>query len=118
MSARAAVVVENMVVVVACSTLVEEMPGVGHKTVLLVTGQIWCSMLQGRIPYIRCYKPRDMWQVVLTPLGRSRVDLEQHTVEEVEGKELKCILGEEVVAGAEEVVEVGEGVEEEEEGYE
>jgi len=34
--ARAAVVVENMVAVAACSTLVELMQGVEHKTVLLV----------------------------------------------------------------------------------
>lgn len=106
--------VENMV---ACSTVVEGVQEVGHKTVLLVTVQTWCSMPQGRSPCIRCYKPRDMSQVVLTPLGRSGVDLEQHTVEEVEGKERKCILGEEVVAGVVEVVEVEEG-EGEEEGYE
>lgn len=104
--------VENMVVLVACSTLVELVQGVGHKLVLLVTEQIWCSMPQGRSPYTRCYKPWDMLQVVLSPLGRSRVVLEQHKMEGEEGKEQKCILGEgvvEVVEEAEVEVEVVEG---------
>lgn len=105
---------ENMVVVVvACSTLVELVQGVGHKNVLLVTKQIWCSMRRGRSPCIRCYKLQDMLQVVLTPLGRSRAVLEQHKVEGVEGKEQKCILeeGVEEVEVEAEVVE-GQGREE------
>ena len=56
--------------------------------------------------------------MVLKPLGRSRAVLEQHKVEGVEGKELKCILEEgveevEVEAEAEVVGEQGQ-----EEGYE
>lgn len=113
--------VENMAVLVACSTLVELVQGVGHKPVLLVMEQIWCSMPQGRSPYTRCYKPWDMLQVVLSPFGRSRVVREQHKMEGEEGKEQKCISGEgvvevvEVVEEAEAEVEVVEG---EGEGFE
>ena len=110
--------VENMAVVVACSTLVELVQGVGYKPVLLVTEQIWCSMPQGRSPYTRCYKPRDMLQGVLSPLGRLRVVLEEHKMEGEGGKEQKCILGEgveEVVEEAEVEMVEGEG---QEEGYE
>ena len=114
-----------MAVVVACSTLVELVQGAGHKPVLLVTEQIWCSMPQGRSPCTRCYKPWDMLQVVLSPLGRSRVVLEQHKMEREEGKEQKCILGVGVVEVVE-VVEEGEAEVEveviegegQEEGYE
>ena len=61
LSAKAAVVVGNMLVAAAaCSTLVELVRGVGQKTVVLVTEQIWCSMPRGRSPCIRCYKPLDM----------------------------------------------------------
>ena len=58
--------------------------------------------------------------MVLTPLGRSRVLLEQHKVEGVEGKEQKCILGEGVgEVGEVEEVEEGEGEGQgQEEGYE
>ena len=114
--------VEDMAVVVACSTLVELVQGVGHKPVWLVMEQIWCSMPQGRSPCTRCYKPWDMLQVVLTPLGRSRVVLEQHKMEGEEGKGQKCISGEEVVEVVEEAeveVEVVEGEGQgQEEGYE
>lgn len=107
-----------MAAVVACSTLVELVQGVGHKTLLLVTEQIWCSMPQGRSPCTRYYKPWDMLQVVLSPLGRSKVVLEQHKVEGEEGKEQKCILGErveEMVVEEEAEVVEGEG---QAEGYE
>ena len=110
--------VENMGVAVACSTLVEPVQGVGHRPVLLVTEQIWCSMPQGRSPCTRCYKPWDMLRVVLSPLGRLRVVLEEHKMEGEEGKEQRCILGEgveEVVEEAEVEVVEGEG---QEGGYE
>lgn len=48
--------------------------------------------------------------MVLSPLGRSRVVLEQHKLEGEEGKEQKCILGERVEEMVvEEEAEVVEG---------
>ena len=57
-----------------------------------------------------------MLQLVLRPLGRSRVLLEQHKVEGVEGKEQKCIW-EEGVEEVEEVEEEGEVVEGQGQGW-